>query len=128
MNAVEAMKAARDAGVDIALDGDGLVLQAPAPPPAAVLNALLRYKADIIALLRPAKDGWTDEDQVFHDERADIAPTHMMAAMETEGISWAEWKATALNRLFQEQGVIGQPGRITAATIRHGERKTGGDG
>jgi len=39
-------------------------------------------------------------------------------------ISWPEWKAAALNRLFQEQGVTGQPGRITAATIRHGE--TGG--
>jgi hypothetical protein len=37
------------------------------------------------------------------------------------GIPWAEWKAEALNRLFREQGIIGQPGRITAATIRHGE-------
>ena len=37
------------------------------------------------------------------------------------GISWAEWKAVALNRLFQEQGVTGKPGRITAATVRHGE-------
>jgi hypothetical protein len=38
---------------------------------------------------------------------------------------WAEWKAAALNRLFQEQGVTGQPGRITAATVRHGERNPG---
>lgn len=37
--------------------------------------------------------------------------------------SWADWKAAALNRLFQEQGTSGQPGRITAATVRHGERK-----
>jgi hypothetical protein len=36
--------------------------------------------------------------------------------------SWAEWKASALNRLFQQQGVIRRPGRITAATVRHGER------
>jgi hypothetical protein len=35
--------------------------------------------------------------------------------------SWAEWKAAGLNRLFQEQGVTGRPGRITAATILHGE-------
>jgi hypothetical protein len=40
-----------------------------------------------------------------------------------EGIPWAEWKAAALNRLFQEQGVTGQLGRITAETVRHGERK-----
>jgi len=37
------------------------------------------------------------------------------------GVPWCEWKAAALNRLFQEQGVTGQPGRITASTVRHGE-------
>lgn len=36
---------------------------------------------------------------------------------------WAEWKAATLNRLFLEQGVLGQPGKITAATVRHGERR-----
>jgi hypothetical protein len=40
--------------------------------------------------------------------------------------AWAEWQAATLNRLFQEQGATGQPGRITAATVRHGERKAGG--
>ncbi len=38
------------------------------------------------------------------------------------GIPWEEWQARTLNRLFQEQGVTGQPGRITAATVRHGDR------
>jgi len=37
--------------------------------------------------------------------------------------SWPEWKATALNRLFLERGVTGRPGRITAATVLHGERQ-----
>lgn len=36
-------------------------------------------------------------------------------------MSWCEWKAAALNRLFQQQGGTGQPGRITTATVRHGE-------
>lgn len=36
------------------------------------------------------------------------------------GVEWAEWKAAALNRLFQELGITGQPGRITAATVRNG--------
>ena len=40
----------------------------------------------------------------------------------SKGSSWAEWQAARLNRLFLEQGVIGRPGRITAATVRHGER------
>lgn len=37
----------------------------------------------------------------------------------SQASSWAEWKAAALNRLFQQQGVTGRPGRITAATVRH---------
>jgi len=36
--------------------------------------------------------------------------------------SWSEWKASRLNRLFQQQGATGRPGRITAATVRHGKR------
>ena len=36
-------------------------------------------------------------------------------------MSWAEWKAAALNRIFLEQGTAGQSGRITAETIRHGQ-------
>jgi hypothetical protein len=36
--------------------------------------------------------------------------------------SWAEWKAHMLNQLFKEQGLTGQEGRITAATVRHGEK------
>lgn len=52
------------------------------------------------------------------------------AGTDEAGVMWAEWKAAALNQLFREQGVTGQPGRITAATIRHGEanhqRKSGG--
>jgi hypothetical protein len=36
-------------------------------------------------------------------------------------ISWYEWKARELNRLFQNQGLTGQPGRITAETVRRGQ-------
>jgi hypothetical protein len=45
------------------------------------------------------------------------------AARQEVWMDWYEWKARALNRLFEEQGVTGQPGRITAETVRHGERK-----
>ena len=40
---------------------------------------------------------------------------------EPELMSWYEWKARSLNRLFKELGVLKQPGRITAETVRHGE-------
>jgi hypothetical protein len=42
---------------------------------------------------------------------------------EGKSATRAEWKAAMLNKLFLEQGVTGQPGRITAATVLHGERK-----
>ena len=73
MSAAEALKAARAAGVELALDGDDLALRAASAPPAAVLDALSRHKAEIMVLLRPAEDGWSAEDwQVFFEERAGI--------------------------------------------------------
>lgn len=51
-----------------------------------------------------------------------IRPEPPESACEPEfGIPWAEWKAAALNQLFMDQGATGHPGRITAATVRHGE-------
>ena len=38
-------------------------------------------------------------------------------------MSWAEWKADALNRLFQKYGVLKQRARITAETVRHAEKR-----
>ena len=74
MSASEALKTAQAIGIMIGLDGDDLVLEASTPPPAAVLDAVSRHKAGIVALLRPPNDGWIAEDwQVFFDERAGIA-------------------------------------------------------
>ena len=39
------------------------------------------------------------------------------------GMSWAAWKAHTLNRLFLELGTSGELGRITVATIEHGEQR-----
>jgi len=73
MSAIAAIKAARAAGVELALDGDDLALKAASAPSAAVLDALSRHKAEIMVLLRPAEDGWSAEDwQVFFEERAGI--------------------------------------------------------
>jgi hypothetical protein len=46
----------------------------------------------------------------------------------SKGIPWAECNAAVLNRIFQEQGVTGKLGRITVATVRHGEWKAAGNG
>ena len=74
MKTTEALRTARAAGVEIALDGDDLVLEASSPPPEPILEALSRNKAGIVALLRPGGDGWSSDDwQVYFDEWAGIA-------------------------------------------------------
>ena len=74
MSAVEALRAARAAGIELKIDGDDLLLEASARPPEDVIDLLSCHKAEIVALLRPAEDGWSAEDwQVLFDERAGIA-------------------------------------------------------
>ena len=51
MSAAEALRAARNAGVHITVDGGDLILRASARPAAKVVNLLSRHKADILVLL-----------------------------------------------------------------------------
>lgn len=43
-------------------------------------------------------------------------------------VPWAVWKAQELNRIFHEHGISGEMSRITAATVRHGEKVKDGKG
>jgi hypothetical protein len=73
MSAARALSAARAVGIHLEVDGDDLVLEASAPPPSAILDVLSQHKAEIVAVLRRGRDGWSAEDwQVFFDERAGI--------------------------------------------------------
>jgi hypothetical protein len=74
MNAAEVLKAAKVAGIRVTAEGDDLVLNADAPPPAPILNALKRHKTEIVALLAASAEEWAAQDwQAFFDERAGIA-------------------------------------------------------
>jgi hypothetical protein len=74
MSATEALRAARDAGISLHVDGDGLVLEASAPPPTSVVELLRHHKAGLVALLQGERDGWSADDWcAFYDERAGIA-------------------------------------------------------
>jgi hypothetical protein len=74
MSALEALVAARHAGIDIGTEGGDLVMGAPAPPRAELLEQLRQHKTAIGELLRPRADGWSGEDwQAFFNERAAIA-------------------------------------------------------
>jgi hypothetical protein len=78
---------------------------------------------------KPSKPGFVGFVGSSLEELPNIQPrsgSKQESAPEPErGIPWAEWKAAALNQLFREQGVTGQPGRITAATVLHGEAGRG---
>jgi len=74
VSAVEALRAAQDAGVQITVDGDRLSLSADAKPPPAVLDLLTKYKAEVIAYLNSAGGCWDIEDWItYYGERAGIA-------------------------------------------------------
>ena len=73
MSAVLALKTARAAGLTFQIEGEHLILEAPSAPPADVLEAVSRHKAEILNLLRSDVAGWSPEDwQVLFDERAAI--------------------------------------------------------
>ena len=79
MNAADALTLAHAAGVRVRTDGDDLVLEASAPPPAAVLDLLSRHKADIMTMLRsPAPEhatgSRTDSATAVSGEREHAGP------------------------------------------------------
>jgi hypothetical protein len=54
----------------------------------------------------------------------DVALAMLSDPLDDHGMSWAQWKASSLNWLFQDLGTSGRPARITAEAV-HGERKRG---
>lgn len=74
MSAADAFAAARTAGLNLRVDGQDLVLNAPAQPPQTILDLLAQHKAGVIAILRAQDEDWpADEWRAFYDERAAIA-------------------------------------------------------
>ena len=74
MSALLTLRTARAAGLTFHVEGEHLILEAPSAPPADVLEAVSRHKAEILNLLRSDVAGWSPEDwQVLFDERAGIA-------------------------------------------------------
>lgn len=104
MSAAQVLTAARTIGIHVEVDGNDLLLEAVAPPPSALLEALSRHKAEIIAMLRPGADGWsTDDWRLYFEERAAVAEfnsglTHADAeaqAFECCVIQWMNWNPAA---------------------------------
>ena len=112
MSAAEILRKAQSAGIDLRVEGDDLALHAKAPPPADLLQRLARYKPEIVALLRPGRDGWSAEDwQVYFDERAGIAEFDGgLPRREAEARAFECCVVEWMNRTFESS----PPGRCRA--------------
>jgi len=117
MTATEALTRARCAGIHVGIDGDDLVLEASAPPPAEVLDLLVRFKADILALLRFGSDGWSGEDwQGFFDERVRFAES--IGFQSDRAYAEARWGC--VNRWIIRNPTHSRPGICAACGMREG--------
>lgn len=103
MSAAEALRAARNAGIGLHVDGIDLVLEASAPPAAALLDLLTRHKADLVVLLQSGDDGLSAEDwRALYDERAGIAEFDGgLTRPEAEALAFECCVVEWLNRSFE---------------------------
>ena len=75
MNAAEVIKKAAAVGIQIAIQGDGLSLEATAKPPKAIIELITQHKSEIIDLLRSDRGGpakarvsWMDMEVAVENE------------------------------------------------------------
>lgn len=123
VSAADVLSTAQAAGIRIHLDGEDLVLQAPAPPPPALLDVLSAYKAEIVAVLRAklpskpadqaddlmcARDAYQSpaitEPRRWRDRYMERSAHHESGGSrpraEAERLAWAEMQ----NRWHMERG------------------------
>ena len=106
MNAAEVIKEAAAAGVQIAIEGDGLSLEATAKPPKAIIELIAQHKPEIIDLLRSDRGGpaearvsWLDMEvaveneagrhRIWRDELARRAADDKLTAVEHDTLQRA---------------------------------------
>src|SRR5690349_17862625 len=116
MSATDALRTAQAAGVQIDLDGEDLVLQALAPPPAGVIQLLSSHKTEIVEILRAetsstarcvesAETAARHTDQswwrnLFAERAAHYELVGRRRRDDAEKVAWGE----LLNRWHVEQG------------------------
>jgi hypothetical protein len=112
MSAAEALRAARAAGIQLEINAEDLLLEAAVEPPVALLDALSRNKAGVIALLRASNGGWSAEDwRAFFDERAGIAE---FDGELSRGEAEAQAFACCVDEWLNHHPVPSPPGRCLA--------------
>jgi hypothetical protein len=134
VNAGEVIKEAAAAGVQIAIKGEGLCLEATAEPPKAVIELIAQHKPEIINLLRSGPGGpaevrvsWLDIEVAIENE----AGRHRIWRDELTRQA-AEDKLTAIERDTLERAIVSRTRQaaIFEAALRLIERartEFGGD-
>ena len=89
MNAAEVIKEAAAAGVQIAIEGDGLSLEATAKPPNAIIELIAQHKPEIINLIRSGPGGPAE---------ARVRWLDMVVAVENEAGRHRIWRDELLGR------------------------------
>ena len=131
MNAAEVIKEAAAVGIQVAIEGDGLSLEASEPPPKAIIELITQHKPEIINPLRSgpaeARVSWLDMVVAVENE----AGRHRIWCAELTRRA-AEDKLTAIERDTLERAVAGhaRDASIFEAVLRLMERaraEFGGD-
>jgi hypothetical protein len=106
MNAAEVIKEAAAVGIEIAIEGDGLSLQATEPPPKEIIQLITQHKPEIINLLKrgrgvPAEApvSWLDmsvavdneagRHRIWYDELSRRAADDKLTAVERDTLEQA---------------------------------------
>jgi hypothetical protein len=118
MNAAEVIKEAAAAGIQIAIEGDELSLQATAAPPKATIDLITQHKPEIINLLKrgrgvPAEvpvswlemivavDNEAGRHRIWHDELTRRAADDKLTAVERDTLQGAIAKHARETAIFE---------------------------
>jgi hypothetical protein len=113
--------AGRKAAAEAAAAEAAIPESAPAPTPAIPEPPDADWDKDELELIsRIQDDAVRDEVIAFKNI---LGGRLSEAGPAGKFTSAAGCQARMLNELLEEQGVLGQPGRITPETVRHGERR-----
>ncbi|HWX30552.1 MAG TPA: hypothetical protein VNZ53_24310 [Steroidobacteraceae bacterium] len=97
MNAAEVIEQAAAAGIGIAIEGDGLSLEATTPPPGAIIELITQHKPEIINLLRSGPGGPAE---------ARVSWPEMEAAVENEAGRHRIWRDELTRRADEDMTAI----------------------
>jgi hypothetical protein len=97
VNAAEVIKEAAAAGIRIAIEGDGLSLEATAQPPKAIIELIAQHKPEIINLLRSGPGGPAE---------ARVSWLDMVVAVDNEAGRHRIWRDELIRRADEDMTAI----------------------